>query len=124
MRSRISILSVVATLGMAAVSHAGWWSDREYGTTWERICRAGNPHCVAPWARCSFTRNSNGYYVGGGTPYFFGRGRCEDEGTWGWDYDPCRALVPRVALKWTRCERYQGGTGSYEPDHSKFERRP
>ncbi len=74
--------------------------------------RAGNPQCVAPWARPSYERQGGSYYVGGGRT-IGGEGRYVHEGTWGNDYTP---WYTRVGLRWNHGRNYQGGEGQYEPD--------
>jgi hypothetical protein len=76
------------------------------------LVRAGNPHCVAPWAQPSREKHDSGYYVGGSRA-FRGDGRGVHEGTWGNDYAP---WYSRVALKWNHGRRYQSGGGQYESD--------
>lgn len=77
--------------------------------------RAGNPHCVAKWAKCSITDRYSSWYVGGGTPFWFGRCRQPHEGTWGLDYDgPFKHNI--VWLNYTRHGRMQGGEGAYQTD--------
>jgi len=75
--------------------------------------RAGNPHCVASWAKPSITPKYSAWFVGGGAAWG-GRGRCSSEGTWGMDY---HGLFPyrRVWMQWT-CGREQGGEGAYKTD--------
>ncbi len=77
--------------------------------------RAGNPHCVAWWAKCGVDGKYGAWFVGGGSP--FPRGRCRklSEGTWGLDY---KGLFghSRVWLNYTRHDRKQGGEGAYETD--------
>ena len=77
--------------------------------------RAGCPQHVAPWAIPSNTCAYSGYYVGGGAHSYTGPGRCEGQGTWGWDFVG-RCGAPLVRLGWWHPPREQGGTGSYEPD--------
>jgi len=79
------------------------------------MLRAGMPWCHFPWARRQVECDYVGYYVGGGAPGSFSRGRRDDEGTWGWDYTG-RHFRPKVGLCWTCPPRQQGGTGSYQPD--------
>jgi hypothetical protein len=88
----------------------------------ERYClpncvRAGQPHCIAPWAKCATNEKYSAWYVGGGTSWLLPRYiRCRrpEEGTWGLDYDGL--LRPRrVWLNWS-CDREQGGLGSYATD--------
>jgi hypothetical protein len=76
--------------------------------------RAGNPHCVAPWAKCSVTDKYSSWYVGGGSPFKLGRCRKVSEGTWGLDYNGLFGHA-RVWLNYTR-GRHQGGEGAYETD--------
>ena len=89
----------------------GDWPPYRY-----RMCdcdRAGDPHCVAKYARCAVDRHYSGGYVGGGAAAF-GRGRCNDEGTWGLDYHGL--FHPgKFFMRWT-CGRKQGGEGAYETD--------
>ena len=98
-----------ATLSQAEAGIFG--SDDAACEPWYRFHRAGNPHCVAPWACQTYGPRYCGYYVGGGAPVH-GEGRCPDEGTWGLDYAP---WYSRVRLNWWH-GRYQGGEGQYEPD--------
>lgn len=89
----------------------------ECGPTHRCRSRAGNPHKVAFWARPAKEHKYKGYYVGGGvTPGRLSRGedRFAHEGTWGKDYSP---WYSRVQLLWSHGRLFQGGTGSYEPDH-------
>ena len=74
--------------------------------------RAGNPQCVARWAKPSGERHSVGYYVGG-SQAVGGEGRYLHQGTWGNDYAP---WYTRVALRWDHGRSYQDGGGQYEPD--------
>lgn len=93
------------------------WQEKEYkvlGTNWERLCRAGCPHLIAPWAACKDDWHYDGYYVGGGAAW-----GCRDtrdrlkEGTWGWDYAPPWSIVK---LDWFHWRRHQAGEGQYNPD--------
>jgi len=66
--------------------------------------RAGQPRCIAPWARCFPNQKYTGFYSGGGAAFygtppnrFRGEPRYEDEGTFGLDYDP---WYSRVRLQW------------------------
>lgn len=77
--------------------------------------RAGKPWCHFPWARRQIECDYTGYYVGGGAAIGRTRGRCPDEGTWGWDYAGCR-LKRKVRLDWFCRDREQAGEGQYEPD--------
>ena len=79
------------------------------------IERAGKPWCYFRWARRQIECDYEGYYVGGGAAVGRSRGRCHDEGTWGWDYAGCR-FKRKVRLNWFCLDRKQGGTGNYEPD--------
>lgn len=93
--------------------------------------RAGNPHCVAHWARCSVTDKYSAWYVGGGAAFakvpqlkhpLFSRGRPRKsvhynqhaEGTWGLDYGGFFGKA-NIWLMYT-CGRYQGGEGAYATD--------
>lgn len=84
----------------------------------DRMTRAGNPNCVAPWAQCPSGKHEIGYYVGGGASRRRGELRRFDEGVWGVDAKP---VVPgfrqATVLYWWHGRASQGGTGSYEPDH-------
>lgn len=76
-------------------------------------CRAGHPRQIAwyavPFPNCNYQVG----YVGGGTA-FKGDPRHPSEGVWGLDY---RGKLPRkIFLRWSHGRRYQGGTGSYNPD--------
>jgi hypothetical protein len=76
--------------------------------------RAGNPLCISPHAKPTSTPDYVGYYVGGGSACG-GCPRRIEEGTWGRDYEGL--CIPRnVGLGWSHGRRYQGGTGSYDPD--------
>lgn len=79
--------------------------------------RAGYPHEVAPWAKCSVTEHYSAWYVGGDTAWVLPRKRrpkTAEEGTWGLDYDGL--LHPRrVWLAWSQ-GRNQGGTGAYDTE--------
>ncbi|MEO1999892.1 MAG: hypothetical protein ABGZ17_32010 [Planctomycetaceae bacterium] len=66
--------------------------------------RAGQPRCIAPWARCFPNAKYTGFYSGGGATFygspptrFRGEPRYADEGTFGLDYDP---WYSRVRLQW------------------------
>ncbi|WP_372719777.1 hypothetical protein [Novipirellula sp.] len=93
--------------------------------------RAGNPHCVAPWAKCSPNKKYSAWFVGGGAafskvpdlhPGLLHRGRDRKtnadhgygEGTWGMDYSGLFGHA-NVWLKYT-CGRKQGGEGAYRTD--------
>jgi hypothetical protein len=75
--------------------------------------RAGHPLEIAPHAVLSNEPTGLGYQVGGGSTCH-GDPRFRDDGTWGWDDGGC--LPRRVLLGWSHGRRYQGGTGSYNPD--------
>ena len=82
--------------------------------------RAGNPLCIAPWARCFPSSKYKGYYVGGGAAMhgheataFRGEGRYVHEGTFGVDYAP---WYSRVQTRWFHDRKQQGGEGQYESD--------
>jgi hypothetical protein len=98
-------------------------SDIVWGPTSDdhRSCdhyHAGCPQCLRKFTIPSNTRHYGGYYVGGGTPTR-GAGRCNEEGTWGWDYSG--VLFPkRIALNWSAKGLYQGGTGTYKTDGPKL----
>lgn len=77
--------------------------------------RAGNPHCVAPWAKCSVDSKYSSWFVGGGSPFLKGRCRESTEGTWGLDYGGLFGHA-RVWMNYTRYNRHQGGEGAYETD--------
>ena len=79
------------------------------------IQRAGYPHCVSMLAIPSNTCAYDGYFVGGGALGVGKYCRCEDQGTWGWDYFG-RCFSRRVRLGWTHPPREQGGAGNYQPD--------
>ena len=79
--------------------------------------RAGWPHAVRKWARCSINHHYSAGYVGGGSAWIFphGRARTCEEGTWGLDY----SLLSRPKMVWMTWTngREQGGLGAYETDH-------
>jgi hypothetical protein len=79
------------------------------------VQRAGDPRWIARWAKPQDPCKYDGYYVGGGAWRYKHDGRTCQQGTWGWDYTG-KCLHPLVRLGWTHPPRYQGGTGSYEPD--------
>jgi hypothetical protein len=79
------------------------------------IARAGYPHCLSILAIPSNTCAYDGYYVGGGALGCGNECRCQDQGTWGWDYFG-RCFTRRVRLGWTHPPREQGGPGNYAPD--------
>ncbi len=76
--------------------------------------RAGNPHCVARWAKCSVTDKYSAWFTGGGAAFCRGRCRKPTEGTWGLDYSGFFGHA-NVWLKYTR-GRMQGGEGAYRTD--------
>ncbi|WP_435009830.1 hypothetical protein P12x_001063 [Tundrisphaera lichenicola] len=80
--------------------------------------QAGHPECVSAIAHPSYNEHYSGGYVGGGTSHG-GRGRCANEGTWGWDYTPFRPLSPRIFLNWSHGRKVQGGTRGYATDGPK-----
>ena len=77
--------------------------------------RAGNPHCVAWWAKCSVDGKYSSWFVGGGSPFARGRCRKPTEGTWGLDYNGFFGHA-KVWMNYTRYNRNQGGEGAYETD--------
>ncbi len=92
----------------------------QHSATESPMQRAGNPQCVAPWARSFPNSNYQGYYTGGGAALFGdrstafrGEGRYQGEGTYGVDYVPGYS---RVRLRWFHGRKQQGGEGQYEPD--------
>ena len=76
--------------------------------------RAGNPHCYHRWAKCGVDEKYSAWFVGGGTPFCFGRPRTSNEGTWGLDYGGLFGRT-KVWLNYTR-GRNQGGEGAYRTD--------
>lgn len=76
--------------------------------------RAGNPHCVSKWAKCSTDDKYSAWYVGGGAAFFRGRSRKSNEGTFGVDYAGILGRA-NVWLNYTR-DRHQGGEGAYATD--------
>ena len=82
--------------------------------------RAGCPQCQRKITIPSNNHFYGGYYVGGGTPTR-GAGRCDDDGTWGWDYAGI-LFTKRISLNWTAKGRSQGGTGAYKTDGPKLRR--
>jgi hypothetical protein len=76
--------------------------------------RAGHPVAISPHAALSNSPYAFGYHAGGGSAWH-GEPRFLDEGTWGWD-DVGGHLPRQVWLGWWHGPRYQGGTGSYNPD--------
>jgi hypothetical protein len=79
------------------------------------VQRAGDPRSIAPWAKPQDPCKYDGYYAGGGAWRYKHDGRGCHQGTWGWDYTG-KWVHPLVRLGWTHPPRYQGGTGSYQPD--------
>lgn len=76
--------------------------------------RAGNPQCVAWYAKCFPNGRYAGMYVGGGAA-FGGEPRYRSEGTWGLDYQGI-VVKKRTMLYWTHGARHQGGIGAYKTD--------
>ena len=73
--------------------------------------------CGSKCAVPSDTGRYVGYYVGGGVATaWHGGPRCQNEGTWGWDYAGFGLLPHRVALLWSHGKKLQGGTGAYATD--------
>jgi hypothetical protein len=101
------------------VSVQSSWAAELVATPWQRLSRAGQPHTMAKWARCTNSPSYSGYYVGGGAAWHGEPRRC-DEGTWGWDYAPGHALSPKVTLGWWHGRKSQGGTGAYRTDGARF----
>jgi hypothetical protein len=114
-RLRVDITGAMLALVMTSPLHA----LEPPATPWQRLCRAGQPHTVAKWARCSNSPSYSGNYVGGGAAWHGEPRRC-DEGTWGWDYAPRHVWSPKVDLGWWHGRRTQGGTGSYRTDGVKL----
>jgi hypothetical protein len=111
---------VIVEAAPAGVVHMPPVQAPAYGCDpWARLRRAGNPQCVAPWARFTYGPKYCGYYVGGGAALYgcpdhlHGEPRYPHEGTWGMDYAP---WYSRVRLQWFHGTRYQGGEGQYEPE--------
>jgi hypothetical protein len=102
-------------LGNAVIGQAG---NPDCTTLENPFQRAGNPQCTAPWARGPNGQRQVGYYVGGGARFRHGSPRYCNEGVWGVDAQP---IVPGLhfatVLHWWHGQKYQGGAGSYEPDH-------
>ncbi len=76
--------------------------------------RAGHPHCYHRWAKCSVDEKYSAWFVGGGSPFPFARGRTSSEGTWGLDYGGLFGHA-KVWLNYTH-GRNQGGIGAYRTD--------
>jgi hypothetical protein len=79
------------------------------------VRRAGYPQRVAFWARPQNPRAYTGYFVGDRAHSYHDSNRIANQGTWGWDYVGKR-LKRAVRAGGPHLPRYQGGTGSYEPD--------
>lgn len=123
---------LLSTLGSRSVCHAQEPADLtpeqvaainfaygggQFDYRYEDHCRAGFPQFVKAHTLPSNTRAYEGYYVGGSAP-FFGEGRYDDEGTFGWDYFGLW-FNRRVALNWTHGRRAQGYGGTYKTDGPK-----
>lgn len=76
--------------------------------------RAGYPNRIAWYAIPAPNMKYRSGYVGGGT-LWRGEPRYASEGTWGMDYRG-RIIPKKTFLLWSHGRRYQGGTGSYNPD--------
>jgi hypothetical protein len=114
---RLLLLAIGLLLTAAPIAFA---ADAEPAVQPANGCdfqRAGNPECVARYARPSNGPNFTGYYVGGGSA-FRGEPRSPNEGTWGWDYAGPFSLR-HIDLGWWHGARYQGGTGQYQPDRQR-----
>ena len=116
LRCSIDAMLVAAGRGHAQDMHG----FSQHGESETPMQRAGNPQCVAPWARSFPNSNYQGYYTGGGAALFGDRpsafrGECRyaNEGTYGVDYAPSYS---RVRLRWFHGRKQQGGEGQYEPD--------
>jgi hypothetical protein len=123
MRTRCLVMLLVASACNSVVA-ADWmphfWTRSAPPTHSERLERAGQPFCTAPWASCGDSRHDWGYYVGGGAKKK-GDGRYWHEGTWGYDHH----LPPvKNPLGWYHGRRAQGGEGQYEPDEKNRPLRP
>lgn len=91
--------SLYAPAGYCEMKRAGFPAEQSY------LAKSEDP--------CAYT----GYYVGGSQSSNCNRGRCCNEGTWGWDYvGKCFCISPRVRLNFHHPPHYQGGPGNYEPD--------
>jgi hypothetical protein len=113
--ARMSAL-LASAASAAAVMAALARADSLYAPpSYCEVARAGDPRCIAAWAKPQDPCKYDGYYVGGGAPCNKYDGRGCHQGTWGWDYTG-KWLHPLVRLGWTHPPRYQGGTGSYQPD--------
>lgn len=89
-----------------------------YGHRADDHARSGGAMQVRPRAIHSNNAHYGGYQVGGGVP-LQGRGPAADEGTFGWDY--FGLTVPkRVALRWSRTPRPQGGAGQYRTTGARW----
>jgi hypothetical protein len=98
------------------VALTDWHCDACKPTEW---CRAGCPQTLRRHAVASNHPHFWGWWVGGGTA-IGGEGPCENDGTWGWDYEG-GIYSRRVWLNWSHGRRYQGGTGAYKTDGPKLE---
>ena len=77
--------------------------------------QAGHSEEVSMMSAPSYSEHYTGGYIGGGRGHG-GHGRCQNEGTWGWDYAPCRQASSHIFLNWSHGRKYQGGTGGYATD--------
>ncbi len=80
--------------------------------------RSGDPDCVYKWAQPTYSQKYSAWYVGGGGGFIKGRGRTDQEGTWGLDYGGLFGHA-KVWLNYT-CNRYQGGEGAYQTEHQSL----
>ena len=124
LRVRRALACCVAVMMTCFAGHQSAAQDSQrfpqHGVTETPMQRAGNPQCVAPWARSFPNSNYQGYYTGGGAALFGdrptafrGERRYPGEGTYGVDYAPGYS---RVRLRWFHGRKQQGGEGQYEPD--------
>jgi hypothetical protein len=112
-----SLRCCLATLswGIAAAAYASNDASLYAPASYCEVQRAGYPDCISILAIPTNTCAYHGYYVGGGALGYGKFCRCEDQGTWGWDYFG-RCFTRRVRLGWTHPPREQGGAGNYAPD--------
>jgi hypothetical protein len=109
MRTRLAAL-LVALVPLASASAGHPLAPCE-----NSLERAGNPQCVAWYAKPGRTHKYDLGYIGGGCLGRKGEPRGPADGIFGWDYVFCGRYPGRVFLNWCHC-RKQPKAGPYKTD--------
>ena len=107
-------LGLIAAFGNATAAADDTGPCLQCHSSCDDFERAGNPQCVAGYARPSNSSADTGDHVGGGSP-FRGQERRVGEGTWGWDYAGALVRTDGFGLAGGTASAIKGARESIRP---------